>query len=156
LRSGDAPWDRYEKGDKKAVADDAVRGFELFRNKAGCAACHAPPLYTDNQFHDVGIGFDKPEPDKGRGKITNNEKEHGAFKTPTLRSVTLHAPYFHDGRADSIEAAVDYMLSGGIKDKNPNLDTRMKAVKLSAKERADLLAFIKALEAQVLPFERPT
>jgi cytochrome c peroxidase len=155
LRSGDAPWDKYEKGDKKAVGEDAVRGFELFRNKAGCAGCHAPPMYTDNQFHDVGIGFDKPEPDPGRGKISKNDKETGAFKTPTLRSVTLHAPFFHDGRAETIEAAVDYMLSGGIKDKNPNLDARMKPVKLSAKERTDLLAFIKSLEAPVLPFERP-
>lgn len=155
LRTGDSPWDRYEKGDKKAVGEDAVRGFELFRNKAGCAGCHAPPMYTDNGFHDVGIGFDKPEPDVGRGKISKNEKENGAFKTPTLRSVTTHAPYFHDGRAATIEEAVDYMLSGGIKDKNPNLDAKMKAVKLSAKERADLLAFVKALEAPAHAFEAP-
>ncbi len=155
LRSGDAPWDRYEKGDKKAVGEEATRGFELFRNKAGCAACHAPPMYTDNGFHDVGIGFDKPEPDTGRGKISKNEKENGAFKTPTLRSVTTHAPYFHDGRAATLEEAVDYMLSGGIKDKNPNLDTRLKPVKLSAKERTDLLAFVKALEAPHVAFEQP-
>jgi cytochrome c peroxidase len=155
LRSGDAPWDKYEKGDKKAVGEDATRGFELFRNKAGCAACHAPPLYTDNAFHDVGIGFDKSEPDLGRGKVTKNEKENGAFKTPTLRSVTTHAPYFHDGRAATLEAAVDYILSGGIKDKNPNLDAHMKPVKLSAKERTDLLAFIKSLEAPATPFEQP-
>ena len=67
--------------------------------------------------------------------------------TPTLRSVTTHAPYFHDGRAATIEDAVDYMPSGGIKDKNPNLDSKIKAVKLSAKERTELLAFLKALDA---------
>lgn len=156
IRTEEAPWDRHEKGDKKAVGDDAARGFELFRNKAGCAGCHAPPLYTDNGFHDVGIGFDKPQPDVGRGKISKNEKENGAFKTPHLRSVTTHAPYFHDGRAATIEEAVDYMLSGGIKDKNPNLDVRMKPVKLSAKERKDLLAFVKSLEAPATPYERPT
>jgi cytochrome c peroxidase len=155
LRSGDSPWDRHEKGDKKAVGDDAARGFELFRNKAGCGGCHAPPLYTDNAFHDVGIGFDKPEPDLGRGKISKNDKENGAFKTPTLRSVSTHAPYFHDGRAASLEEAVDYMLGGGIKDKNPNLDAKLKPVKLSAKERGDLLAFLKALEAPTVPFEAP-
>ena len=155
LRSGDAPWDKYEKGDKKAVGEDAVRGFEIFRNKAGCAACHAPPLYTDNGFHDVGVGFDKPEPDAGRGKISKNDKENGAFKTPNLRSVTTHAPYFHDGRAATLEEAVDFMLSGGIKDKNPNLDAKLKPVKLSAKERTDLLAFVKALEAPTQPFEQP-
>jgi cytochrome c peroxidase len=155
IRSGDAPWDKYEKGDKKAVGEDAVRGFALFRDKAGCAACHAPPLYTDNAFHDVGIGFDKPEPDLGRGKVTKNDKENGAFMTPTLRSVGTHPPYFHDGRAATLTAAVDYMLSGGIKDKNPNLDAKLKPVKLSPKERADLDAFVKALEAPVTPFELP-
>ena len=155
IRSGDSPWDKYEKGDKKAVGEDATRGWELFRNKAGCAACHAPPMFSDNSFHDVGIGFDKPEPDPGRGKVSKNDKENGAFKTPTLRGVTAHPPYFHDGRAATIEEAVDYMLSGGIKDKNPNLDSQLKPVKLSAKERADLLAFVKALEPAPAPFERP-
>jgi cytochrome c peroxidase len=155
LRSGDAPWDKYEKGDKKAVAEDAVRGWELFRNKAGCAACHAPPLFTDNGFHDTGIGFDKPEPDLGRGKITNNAKEEGAFKTPTLRSVTTQPPFFHDGRAATIEEAVDFMLAGGIKDKNKNLDPKLKPVKLSKTERDDLLAFIKSLEAPTAKFDRP-
>ncbi len=155
LRSGDSPWDKYDKGDKKAVGDDATRGWELFRNKAGCAACHVPPMFSDGAFHDIGIGFDKPEPDPGRGKITKNDKETGAFKTPTLRSVSTHAPYFHDGRAATIEEAVDYMLTGGIKDKNKNLDAKLKPVKLSAKEKADLLAFVKALTPAPTPFERP-
>src|SRR5262249_37168209 len=98
----------------------------------------------------------KPEPDVGRGKISKNEKENGAFKTPTLRSVTLHPPYFHDGRAATIEEAIDFMLSGGIKDKNPNLDPKLKTGLVSGKERADLTAFVKALEAPPPAFERPT
>jgi cytochrome c peroxidase len=156
IQSGDSPWDLYEKGDKKAVGEDAVRGAELFKGKAQCAGCHTPPLYTDLGFHDVGIGYDKPEPDPGRGKISKDEKENGAFKTPSLRSVTAHAPYFHDGRAATIEAAVDYMLSGGIKDKNPNLDPRLQKIKLSAKEHDDLIAFVKSLEPKMPPFQRPT
>lgn len=155
LRSGDAPWDKYSKGDKTATSEAAARGWELFRNKAGCAACHAPPLYTDNLFHNVGIGYDKPEPDTGRGKVTKSEKEDGAFKTPSLRSISTHAPYFHDGRAATIEEAVDYMLSGGIKEKNPNLDKALKKVTLSKAEREDLLAFVKSLEVSVSSYERP-
>ncbi len=156
IRSGGSPWDMHEKGDKKAASDSAVRGFDLFRNKAGCAQCHAPPAYTDNGYHDVGVGYEKLDPDTGRGKIAKDEKLDGAFKTPTLRSVTTHAPYFHDGHAATIEAAVDYMLSGGIKEKNKNLDPKMKVVKLNAKEHDDLVAFLKALEAPATPFERPT
>ncbi len=156
LRSGGSPWDRYEAGDKAAVGEDAVRGFDLFRNKAGCAACHAPPLYTDNGFHNVGIGFDKDvkEPDVGRGKVTNDEKDKGRFKTPTIRSIETSGPYFHDGRAATLEEAVDLMLAGGIK--NPNLDERLKPVKLSDSEKKDLLAFVKALKAPEETFARPT
>jgi cytochrome c peroxidase len=156
IRSGDSAWDKYEGGDKKAVSEGAVKGFEIFRNKAGCAACHAPPLYTDNGFHNTGIGLekDKKEPDLGRGKITKEKKDEGAFKTPSLRSATTHAPYFHDGRAATFEEAVDIMLAGGIK--NDNLDDRLKKpAKLSKAERDDLLAFLKALEVKAEGYERP-
>ena len=155
IKSGDSPWDKHEKGDKTAVGKEVEEGWKIFRDKAGCAGCHAPPLYTDNGFHDTGIGFDKPEPDVGRGKPAKDEKLNGAFKTPTMRSVTSHAPYFHDGRAATIEDAVEYMTSGGIKDKNPNLDPKMKVVKLSKKEKEDLIAFLKALEPAKAEFERP-
>ena len=131
IRSGGSPWDKREKGDKAAVDKAAEAGFEVFRNKTGCAACHAPPAYTDNDFHDTGIGFDKPEPDVGRGKIAKDDKLNGAFKTPTLRSVGTHPPFFHDGSKASLDDAVDFMLAGGIKDKNPNIDPKLKAVKLS-------------------------
>lgn len=156
IRSGGSAWDKFEAGDKDAVSESAKKGFEIFRNKAGCAACHAPPLYTNNGFHNTGVGFDKDvkEPDLGRGKISKNEKENGAFKTPTLRSATTHPPYFHDGRAATFEEAVDFMLAGGID--NPNRDDRLKKpVKLSKAERDDLLAFLKALEVKADGFERP-
>lgn len=154
LRSGGSPWDRYEKGDKRAVGEDAQRGFELFKGKAGCAGCHAPPLYTDGAFHNTGIGFDKPSPDVGRGKVAGDDKLDGAFKTPSLRSVSTHPPYFHDGRALSLEQAVDYMLSGGLKQKNKGLDAKLKPVKLTSKEKDELLAFLKSLETPV-SVERP-
>ena len=155
IKSGDSPWDRYEKGDKTAVSEEAVRGHGLFAGKGACATCHTPPLYTDLSFHNVGIGFDKPEPDLGRGKISKDEKENGAFKTPSLRSVSTHPPYFHDGRAASLDDAVDYMLSGGTKAKNPTQDAKLQAIKLSPKERTDLIAFLKSLEAPAPAFERP-
>lgn len=158
LRAGDAPWDTYSKdsSDKSPEAEAARRGFQIFRDKAGCAACHAPPMFTDNGFHNVGIGHDKDvkEPDIGRGKVTNNKDDNGKFKTPHLRSVGSHPPYFHDGRAATLEEAVDYMLSGGLP--NDNLDKQLKKVTLTKAERDDLLAFLKALEAPAPPFTPPT
>ena len=154
IRSGGSAWDKLEKGDKRAVGEDAQRGFELFKGKAGCAQCHAPPLYTDDTFHNVGVGFDKPDPDLGRGKAADDEKLTGAFKTPSLRSVSTHPPYLHDGRALSLEQAVDLMLAGGIKEKNKGLDPKLKPIKLTSKEKDDLLAFLKTLEVTT-PVERP-
>jgi len=152
LRSGDAPFDRYDRGDKKAISESAARGWEIFR-KVGCASCHAPPLFTDLSFHAVGIGADAKEPDLGRGAITKNEADNGRFKTPTLRSVSTNAPYFHDGSGKKLEDAVDYMLSGGPA--GAKVDSSFKKVELKKEERADLLAFVRALEAKPAKLERP-
>ena len=131
-----------------------MRGQKLFTSKANCSLCHAPPMYTDFKYHNVGIGFgeDVEEPDPGRGKVTDKPEDNGAFKTPSLRGVTLHAPYFHDGSAATIEEAVDYMLSGG--NKNDHLDEQMKAITLTDEEKGDLIAFLKALEPE-MSFEPP-
>jgi len=167
IRSQDSPWDKYQTGDKSAVNDDVVKGFDVFSNsdKANCTLCHLPPLFTDTLFHNVGIGFDKPMPDLGRGKILGDAAEKagkkdpeadtlkGAFKTPTLRSITENAPYFHDGRAQKLEDAVDLMLKGGIK--NPNLDEKLKAKTLKPQERSQLIAFLKSLTPEQKPFEKP-
>ena len=167
LISDNSPWDRYEKGDKSAVPEDAVKGFTVFSDsdKANCTLCHLPPTYTDALFHNVGVGFDKPTPDLGRGKILADKatqsggdvaeakKLDGAFKTPTVRSVSESGPYFHDGRAANLEDAVDFMLRGGIK--NPSLDEKLKPRKLSAQERTQLLAFLKSLTPESKPFEKP-
>lgn len=150
VRSGDAPFDKFEQGDKKAMSESAARGWEIFRNKAACARCHAPPLFTDLDFHNVGVGMDKPEPDLGRFNVTKDDKDKGKFKTPSLRSVSKHPPYFHDGSAATLEAAVDYMLSGGHQ--NDNMDENLKKVELTPEEKADLLAFLQALDGDQ-PFE---
>jgi cytochrome c peroxidase len=167
IKSQDSPWDKYQNGDKSAVSDDAVKGFTVFSDtdKANCTLCHLPPLFTDTLFHNVGIGSDKEKPDMGRGKILadaaekagtkdpNAEAMMGAFKTPTLRSITETAPYFHDGRSAKLEDAVDLMLKGGIK--NPHLDEKLKPRMISKDERAQLLAFLKTLTPESKPFEKP-
>jgi cytochrome c peroxidase len=153
VRSCNSPWDKSQNGDKAAVDESVKRGFELFRNKAGCAVCHVPPLYTDLKYHNVGIGMDKPEPDVGRSKISQDDKDKGAFKTTTLRSITLHPPYFHDGSAKTLEEAIDYMLTGGKG--TDNLDSAFKKVELTPEERTDLIAFVKSLEGERPSFEKP-
>jgi cytochrome c peroxidase len=167
IKSENSPWDKYQKGDKSTVSEDAVKGFNVFSDseKANCTLCHLPPLFTDTLFHNVGVGYDKPMPDLGRGKILADAAEkagtkdatadtmQGAFKTPTLRSVTENAPYFHDGRAKTLDDAVDFMLKGGTP--NPHLDEKLKPKMISKEERGQLIAFIKSLTAEQMPFEKP-
>ena len=167
IKSENSPWDKYQQGDKSAVSEDAIKGFAVFSDtdKANCTLCHLPPLFTDTLFHNVGVGFDKPMPDLGRGKILgdaaqkanttdpNAEAMQGAFKTPTLRSITENAPYFHDGRAKTLDDGVDFMLKGGIK--NPHLDEKLKPKMISKDERAQLMAFLKSLTPEQKPFAKP-
>ena len=81
------------------------------------------------------------------------KKMDGAFKTPTLRSISESGPYFHDARSAKVEDAVDFMLRGGIQ--NPNLDEKLKPRKITAQERKQLLAFLKSLSPEPKPFEKP-
>jgi cytochrome c peroxidase len=143
LKSGNAPYDKYEQGDKKAVSAEAKRGFEIFR-KANCALCHVPPLYTDFQFHNTGIGWDLGDKrDHGRMDATKDSKDDGKFKTPTLRDIAKTAPYFHDGSVKTLDEAIDIMAGGGKK--NPNLDEKLKPAKLSKKDKRALKAFLESL-----------
>ncbi len=142
--SVDSPWIKFRNGDKKAFSAAAQRGYKIFDEKAKCTNCHDGRLLTDKQFHNVGVGMDAEKPDVGRFTVSKAEKDTGAFKTPTLLDVSKSAPYFHNGSAKTLEEAVDQMLAGGKK--NKYLDTtNLKETKLNAKEKADLLAFLRSL-----------
>jgi len=136
-------FDKWQKGDDKAVSDSAKRGHEVFK-KAKCDNCHSGALFQDLQYHNLGIGMKAATPDLGRFVVTKADKDKGAFKTPTLRDVARSAPYFHDGSVATLEEAVKIMAGGGIE--NEHLD-KVNAVKteLTDAEFKDLLEFLKSL-----------
>ncbi len=142
----DSAWIRFKQGDKKALKAAAQRGYALFEGKARCSNCHAGVLLTDLQYHNVGIGMSDADPDLGRNRASKEERDKGAFKTPTLLDISKSAPYFHNGQAKTLEEAVDIMLAGGID--NQWLDTAnlRPPVTLTKKEKADLLAFLRSLD----------
>jgi len=151
--SGDTAWDKWQAGDQSAASEAAKRGWEVFK-EAKCNNCHDGVLLTDQQFHNVGVGMDAPEPDAGRGKITNKPEETGAFKTPTLRDVAKSAPYFHDGSVATLEEAVDFMLGGGKP--NQYLDKKnLEKRTITADQRRDLLEFLKSLNVDCKLSEPP-
>ncbi len=141
--SGNSPYDKYVAGNKAAMTATQVRGMIVFFNKAKCDQCHEGASFTLNSFHNLGVGQDKPQPEPGRFAVTKNPADFGAFKTPTLREIANTAPYMHDGSLKTLEEVVDYYDKGGIP--NKNLDERMKKLNLTAQDKADLVAFMKAL-----------
>lgn len=153
--SGDAPYDRYMAGDKSALSPTAERGREVFFHKAHCSACHTGANFTDLAFHNIGVGMDAEEPDVGRRAISNLEGDHGAFKTPTLREIAKSAPYMHDGRYQSLEEVIDHYIKGGTA--NDYLDEEIYPLKLTAGQKADLIAFLtEALSSDSYPrVEKP-
>jgi cytochrome c peroxidase len=144
--SGNAPYDRYKRGDKKAMTAEQVRGMSVFFDKAKCDKCHEGPNFTLNMYANIGIGADKSEPDAGRFAVTKNPRDWGAFKTPTLREISRTAPYMHDGSLKTLEEVIDYYDKGGTA--NRNLDENIKPLHLTAQEKKDLVEFLKTLNGE--------
>ena len=144
--ANDSAWARFRGGDKSALSEEATRGYEIFKGKARCTNCHDSVLLTDMQYHNAGIGMDKKDYDVGRFKVSDAERDRGAFKTPPLFDVSKSAPYFHDGSAATLEEAVDLMLKGGLDNQWLDEANLRPAVGLTAEERTDLLAFLRALD----------
>ena len=152
--SGNAPYDQYKAGDTKAMSAAAIRGMDLFFNKAHCSACHSGPNFTDNGFHNIGVGMDKKEPDVGRYTISKQLGDRGAFKTPTVRDIARTAPYMHDGSQKTLEEVVDHYDRGGVK--NEQLDEEIYELKLTPAEKADLIVFLKeGLSSSEYPDVKP-
>jgi cytochrome c peroxidase len=115
--------------------------MNIFFNKAVCSACHVGPNFTDNSFHNVGIGMDKAEPDVGRQAISKLLGDRGSFKTPTLREIGRTAPYMHDGSLATLEDVIEHYRKGGVA--NPQLDEEIFPLKITDEQKADLVTFLK-------------
>ncbi|QDT38547.1 cytochrome-c peroxidase [Stratiformator vulcanicus] len=141
ILSGNAPYDKFEDGDKEALSPAAKRGMELFFGKANCSACHAGANFTDNAFHNIGIGMDKPDFDKGRVVVSGLGGDTGSFKTPTLREIKRTGPYMHDGSIKTLREVVEHYDKGGIK--NEYLDEELFELNLTENEKSDLVIFLE-------------
>ena len=141
--SGEAPFDRWIKGDEGAISEAAKRGFDLFNGKAHCAGCHSGWAFTDSSFHDIGTAKGD---DIGRGKLfPTSVKLRYAFKTPTLRDVARRAPYMHNGTVTTLEEVIDLYDKGGIE--RPSRSVLIFPLHLNQSEKDDLIAFLRTLTA---------
>ena len=178
--SFDSPFDRFIAGDSRAIDDAAKRGWELFNTRARCNKCHALTeqkraaiYFTDNDFHNIGIGIirhnvaalarqaeqaiksgDTSQIDRaaiqtdmsalGRFLITRRERDIAAFKTPGLRNVLVTGPYFHDGSQETLWDVMDHYNKGdGLQD--PYLDEDIQPLALTEDDIDDVVAFLASL-----------
>ena len=145
--SGNSPADRADQGQEEgAISDEAKHGLLLFREKARCTKCHSGFNFTDEKFHNLGIGWDDNKVDLGRYMVTKNPEDISAFKTPTLREIGRSAPYTHDGRFKTLEEVVNFYNQGGVK--NPHQDPLIIPLDLTEDEKRDLVQFLRTLNGE--------
>ena len=111
LLTPDAPFDRFLRGERGALAPEQERGYGLFR-AFGCIACHQGVNVGGNLFQRFGVFGERPAAtpaDLGRFTLTGEERDRQVFRVPSLRNVALTAPYFHDGSMPTLPGAVRAM-----------------------------------------------
>jgi len=156
--------------DLGTLTPSQAAGLDVFNANGRCDQCHSGPIMSDaindpavvfdplNGFKDIGV---RPTAeDTGAAPIFGVGAFDSTFKIPQLRNVELTAPYFHDGKAMTLEQVVAFYNRGGDF-ANANLDAQIRVLNLTAQEEADLVAFLKSLtdervRFQSAPFDHPS
>jgi len=101
-------FDRFIEGDSTKLTNKEILGLHLFRTKARCINCHNSALFSDDQFHNVGMTYyGRKYEDLGRYNVTKKAEDIGKFKTPSLREVTKTGPYMHNGLFPEIRGVLN-------------------------------------------------
>jgi cytochrome c peroxidase len=151
LVSFDSKFDQVQRGEADFTIAEQ-RGWTIFFDAspavphAECNHCHVDPLFTTLAFENNGVEVVKSlddYKDKGRGEITRNRYDNGKFRVPTLRNISLTAPYMHDGRFQTLEEVIEHYVKGGHF--SENVSPNVRKLKLDEQDKADLLAFLNTL-----------
>ena len=144
LVTPNARFDKWLRGDKRALSLEEERGYDLFK-ASGCTACHNGPAAGGASFRKMGVvdPYRTSSPAEGRVAVTGKDADRFNFKVPTLRNVELTYPYFHDGAADTLAESVEVM--GRIQ-----LGRRYTPA-----ETASIVAFLKTLTGDQPTFAIP-
>lgn len=166
----DTPWDRYMAGQQSAMTPAEKTGWALFQNQGRCISCHFDALFSDDQFHNLGLRPNLEDP--GRQSVTAMPDDLGAFKTPTLRNAGLRPRLFHNGQSPGLadpaqwtapESVLNIYWNGGGVDLS-NIDPFMVPLNqfgVTQGEVAQMLDFVRTAltdaraELRLAPFDHP-
>jgi cytochrome c peroxidase len=158
-RSDNSPFDRFLRGELRALSREQRLGMNLFYGEARCGTCHIGTFQTDQLFHAIAIpqigpgkgdnqaGYADGRDDFGRERVSGRPAERFRFRTPPLRNVALTAPYGHSGAYDTLEAIVrhyidpvaalhHYDAGQAVRPSRPDLDARDLVVQSDPARRA--------------------
>jgi cytochrome c peroxidase len=176
LRCGPGRFEKWLDDDASALTRSEQRGAALFVGRAQCASCHSGPNLTDHKFHNTGlrpstvavaftdtndrgaaegIAAAIKDPLNSAGKFSDGKRAglpaavtpemEGAFRTPTLRCVSKHPSFMHTGQLVTLAQVVRFFSRGGDPAGFPG-QNELKALNLSEREQADLVAFMSAFD----------
>ncbi|MBT5308921.1 MAG: cytochrome-c peroxidase [Rhodospirillaceae bacterium] len=180
----DTPFDKYMKGDKSALSEEAVRGKGIFEGKANCIECHNGALFSDQQYYNLGVPRAETWLDNGLAQITFRFEQYakgvtqkmyrsikddagfyyrtkqvddkGKFRTPSLRYTLYTAPYMHNGTFFDLQEVVEfYNEGGGTNEFSANKTDLIKPLNLSEDEITDLVAFLESLSGDEIKMSSP-
>jgi cytochrome c peroxidase len=147
LLTPDSPFDKYLKGDPKALNAEEKAGLKLFITK-GCSSCHGGVNVGGAGYYPFGV-VEKPSvhirpvEDKGRFTVTKTRSDEYVFKAPSLRNIELTPPYFHSGKVWNLKEAISIMGSAQL------------GIKLSESEVNTILSFLKSTTGKQPETEYP-
>ena len=180
----DTPFDKYMRGDKKALGEQQLRGKALFEGKANCIECHNGALFSDKQYYNLGVPrafrweedglaqitfrfeqyakgvteemYRTIKDDAGLYYRTKEKADMGKFRVPSLRYTVYTAPYMHNGAFfDLTEVLEFYNEGGGENEFAANKTKLLKPLNLTDEEIEDLIAFIESLSGPEIKMQTP-
>lgn len=176
VTSKNVPFDKFKKGDASALSAEQKSGYELFKGKAGCVACHNGPVGSDGKLHKTGVpehpgitaeplrhitmlrhystngmpNYMNTHVDVGSFAITKDAKDKGKFLTPSLRDLKYTGPYMHNGSITTLDEVVDFYDRGG------GAGSVLKPLGLAPGEKKALVAFLRdGLSGDAVIVEKP-
>ena len=169
-------FDRFMTGDESALTAQQKKGMEVFKGRGQCIRCHNGSLVSDSKYYNIGVPdhpelstnptrqvglryenmiigvpqWDKIISDLGRYMVTKEEKDKGAFRTPSLRELKYTGPYMHNGTLSTLEEIVEFYDQGG--GPHPNKNAMIQPLGLLTSEKAALVAFLESMSSDSMPY----
>ncbi|MDX2200761.1 MAG: cytochrome c peroxidase [Phycisphaerae bacterium] len=154
-----SPWDRFRDGVTTALTPQQQQGLQTFQGGGRCVVCHAPPVFSNNTFRNIGV---RPSfEDIGRQAVTNNPADRGRFRVPSVRNVGIKETFMHNGRLSSLTEVVNFYRNVNGVQFRDNIDPAIPAILIPPQAVAPLVDFLAngltdpRVANEQFPFDRP-